>query len=244
MIVFAMMMLQCSYAPRSRILSWSIIQNDMDKITRRLKEGANPNGVASDPYTPLMLAAFTNNTNMMDTLLAAGADVNLQTKNGITALMIACANNNLDATNKIILKSPKFDAKDSKGHDAAWFASFLSSETIVNLFKAAQIKVNDESKIDSVRSTEEILSVLSAKSIGLKVLYDKSLNGKPGFYGKITMKFSIAPSGKIIEIKKLKSTTKNEIFDAGVIEYAKGFEFPKINSKANDIVTVPFTFSE
>jgi len=94
------------------------------------------------------------------------------------------------------------------------------------------------------RSKSSIMRVVRARTPGLRSIYNKSLKSKPGFSGKVTVRFTISPSGKIISIKKVSSTTGYPAFDSKVVSAIKRrFRFEKIKS-GNTTVTIPFTFSE
>lgn len=94
------------------------------------------------------------------------------------------------------------------------------------------------------RSKSSIMRVVRARTPGLRSIYNKSLKDKPGFAGKVTVRFTISPSGKIIAIKKVSSTTGYSAFDSKIVSAIKRrFRFEKIKS-GNTTVTIPFTFSE
>ncbi len=106
---------------------------------------------------------------------------------------------------------------------------------------ASDIDMGQES---GARSTESILRVIRTHTPGLRHTYNKYLKTNPGFKGKVTMKFTIAPSGSIIELVVVASTTGVSDFDSEIRDQIKSWKFESVKSKANDKVTVPFTFSE
>jgi TonB family protein len=106
---------------------------------------------------------------------------------------------------------------------------------------ASDIDMGQES---GQRSTESILRVIRQHTPGLRHTYNKYLKTNPGFKGKVTLKFSIAPSGGIVELTIVGTTTGIAEFDQEVRDKVKEWRFEPIKGKANDVVTVPFTFSE
>lgn len=106
---------------------------------------------------------------------------------------------------------------------------------------ASDIDMGQES---GQRSTESILRVIRQHTPGLRHTYNKYLKTSPGFKGKITLKFSIAPSGAIVELTIAGTTTGISEFDQEIREKVRTWRFEPIKGKANDVVTVPFTFSE
>ena len=106
---------------------------------------------------------------------------------------------------------------------------------------ASDIDMGQES---GQRSTESILRVIRQHTPGLRHTYNKYLKTSPGFKGKITLKFAIAPSGAIVELTIVGTTTGVNEFDQEVREKVRTWRFEPVKGKSNDVVTVPFTFSE
>ena len=93
------------------------------------------------------------------------------------------------------------------------------------------------------RSVADIMKVLRQRTPGLRHIYNKFLKKKPGFQGKVTLKFTIAPEGEIISISIASSTTGYGEFDNEVKTAVGRWKFNKVNA-GNTTITVPFTFSE
>ena len=100
-------------------------------------------------------------------------------------------------------------------------------------------------KIDNggSRSAAEIMKVVRQRTPGLRHIYNKFLKKKPGFQGKVTLKFTIVPSGDIISIAIASSTTGYGEFDADIKSDVSRWRFGKVAS-GNTTVTIPFTFAE
>lgn len=106
---------------------------------------------------------------------------------------------------------------------------------------ASDIDMGQES---GQRSTESILRVIRQHTPGLRHTYNKFLKTNPGFKGKVTMKFAIAPSGAIVELTIVGTTTGVAEFDSEIRDNVRMWRFEPVKGKSNDVVTVPFTFSE
>ncbi|MDQ3000034.1 MAG: TonB family protein [Fibrobacterota bacterium] len=106
---------------------------------------------------------------------------------------------------------------------------------------ASDIDMGQES---GQRSTESILRVIRQHTPGLRHTYNKFLKTSPGFKGKVTLKFAIAPSGSIVELTIVGTTTGVSEFDQEVRNKVRTWRFEPVKGKSNDVVTVPFTFSE
>ena len=93
------------------------------------------------------------------------------------------------------------------------------------------------------RSAADIMKVVRQRTPGLRHIYNKFLKKKPGFQGKVTLKFTIAPGGEVISISIVSSTTGYGEFDAQVKSAVSRWTFSKVKS-GNTTVTIPFTFTE
>ena len=110
------------------------------------------------------------------------------------------------------------------------------------------IKTPSERDIDmgaggGSRSAADIMKVVRQRTPGLRHIYNKFLKKKPGFQGKVTLKFTIAPGGEVISISIASSTTGYGEFDAQIKNAVGNWTFSKVKS-GNTTVTIPFTFSE
>ena len=110
------------------------------------------------------------------------------------------------------------------------------------------IKTPSERDIDmgaggGSRSAADIMKVVRQRTPGLRHIYNKFLKKKPGFQGKVTLKFTIAPGGEVISISIASSTTGYGEFDGEIKTAVSRWKFSKVKS-GNTTVTIPFTFSE
>ncbi|MCK9182551.1 MAG: TonB family protein [Fibrobacteraceae bacterium] len=87
------------------------------------------------------------------------------------------------------------------------------------------------------------MKVVRQRTPGLRHIYNKYLKLQPGFAGKVTLRFTIAPGGDIISISIASSTTGYGDFDSEVKNTVSRWTFSKVKS-GNTTVTIPFTFSE
>lgn len=103
---------------------------------------------------------------------------------------------------------------------------------------------NDEvEESNDGRSSEDIMEIVNKRTPGLEKIYNKFLEKRNGFAGKVSLKFTIAPSGEIISISIASSTTGYSEFDREIKNAVSRWTFNKVRS-GNTTVTVPFTFSE
>ncbi|KAM4883820.1 KN motif and ankyrin repeat domain-containing protein 3 [Sylvia borin] len=112
-------------------------EEDMN-VVRRLFSMGNVNAKASQAgQTALMLAVSHGRQEMVEALLACGADVNLQDEEGSTALMCACEHGRME-TVKLLLAQPTCNISivDSDGNNAAAIALEAGHSDIAALLYA------------------------------------------------------------------------------------------------------------
>ena len=93
------------------------------------------------------------------------------------------------------------------------------------------------------RSAADIMKVVRQRTPGLRHIYNKCLKKKPGFQGKVTLRFTIAPGGEIISISTVSSTTGFSEFDSEIKNAVSRWTFSRVQS-GSTTVSIPFTFSE
>ena len=89
------------------------------------------------------------------------------------------------------------------------------------------------------RSPESILRVIRQGMGGFRYVYEKYLRDNPNLGGKISLRFTIAPSGDIIQIAVVSSNTGDESLDGTLMGQAKRMKFDAIE-KGNVTVTYAF----
>ncbi|MDR1813009.1 MAG: TonB family protein [Candidatus Fibromonas sp.] len=108
--------------------------------------------------------------------------------------------------------------------------------------KPPSAKEIDMGSGDGSRSKQEILAVVNARMPGLRNLYNKYLKLND-FSGKVTLKFTIAPGGDIINISIVSSTTGYADFDNAIKHMVSTWKWKAIKS-GNCTPTIPFNFPE
>lgn len=109
--------------------------------------------------------------------------------------------------------------------------------------KAPSARDIDMGSGDGSRSRQEIMQVVNARMPGLRNIYNRHLKQKPGFSGKVTLRFTIAPGGDIISITIVDSTTGYPEFDNAVKNMVATWKWKAIKS-GNTTPTIPFNFTE
>lgn len=82
-------------------------------------------------YTPLMIAVYKKDYDMVKYLLDKGANPNTANNENKTALMIAIANNNFDISKLLIQQGANINTKDEYGYTALMRAAMIGSYEMV-----------------------------------------------------------------------------------------------------------------
>jgi len=93
------------------------------------------------------------------------------------------------------------------------------------------------------RSPESILRVIRQHIGGFRYTYEKYLRNNPNLGGKISLKFTIAPSGDIIQISIVNTNTGDAGLDAEIKDKARRMKFDQIE-KGNVTVTYAFVLDK
>jgi TonB family protein len=97
---------------------------------------------------------------------------------------------------------------------------------------------------EKYRSKNEIMDTMNVHMPDLKSIYRNYFKEKPGFGGKVILKFSIAPEGNIDSIKIVSTTTDYPEFDKAVKEMVATWKWEPKCYSTNTTPTIPFNFTE
>ena len=149
-------------------------------------------------------------------------------------------------------------SQDSSVHDYynggyESFGSFFGDQVGSNILAAQKIKgsvkmpserdIKVKNKKGSNRTASDIMKIVRRRAPGLRHVYNNYLKKNPGFQGKITLEFTIAPKGEITDISIVSSTTQNSKFDAELQKLVGSWVFLRVKS-GETIVSILFTFFE
>lgn len=131
-----------SPAAGTRTLPTSLVyaaqRNDVEEVRRRLEAGDDPD--ASDPTslrTALHWAAWNNNVEIIDLLLAKNANLKIVERVGRPALSLAAASGSVAAIERLVAAKADVNARDEHGGSPIlWAAGLGSPEAVEALLKA------------------------------------------------------------------------------------------------------------
>jgi uncharacterized protein len=124
----------------------AVLANDLVKTTAMLKKGADCNTRNEEGATLLMLAAGAGHSDMVEMLLAAGAEVDATDTRGWTALMKALFNYELnrgfpDVVSTLITAGADIEHQVSYGTRPLMIAAGYGEASVVEVLLAAGVDV-------------------------------------------------------------------------------------------------------
>ena len=133
--------------PRIENVSYDIEKGNNDKLIKLLSELDID---SSDIYlrTPLIWAAFYNNTELLDWLIKNGANIDHQDRNGYSALHFAGQQNSFDSAKLLLDNGANINLKDKHGNPPIWTAIFNSKGDykLVRLYVLMGADLDNENK--------------------------------------------------------------------------------------------------
>lgn len=116
------------------------------KIAEILTKGADPNTKSKEGWPAISLAASRNDregNGIVQTLVEAGADMNVRDPKGETPIMNAITNNNLNLVRYLIEKGADFRAVNTAGRSVLAFAEYYGNQEIIHLIQET-IRLEEE----------------------------------------------------------------------------------------------------
>jgi protein TonB len=223
-------------------------QNSANK--RREKRSSKPRGNPAASAGLLGLIAGTGSSgktsSIVDALVDKGlvADLNSIVGAG-TNLKVTKGGNNKDDIDPL---DQLIGMGGSGGIDD--FLSDLEDDVPqVTLTKKAKVDLVKPSKMTGSkealgqRTEQSIWNIVSARQGRIKYLYEKYLKQNPNLRGKVTIEFTIAANGFIIEARIIESTINNPDLEGELLALVRRLKFDSIAS-GNVTTVFPFVFSK
>jgi ankyrin repeat protein len=116
----------------------AVLAGDAARVTSVLANGADPNEVNDEGWTPLMFAALGSEVAIVDQLVLAGADLNRQARDGSTPLMKAVLWQNIAIVTALLGHGADPTVQDAWGWTAASVAAAQGDRELVKRLTAAR----------------------------------------------------------------------------------------------------------
>lgn len=116
----------------------------------------------------------------------------------------------------------------------------LATRAVIPPPRPSDVELGGEA---GTRSPESILRVIRSAVGGFQYTYQKYLKQNDALGGKVSLKFTIAPSGDIIAINVVSSNTGDAALDAEIMDKARRMKFDAIE-RGNVTVTYAFVLDK
>ncbi len=137
------------------------------------KKSTNVNEVDSDGLTSLMVATIANDSLMVETLIAAGVDPNIQSKSGMTALHAAAFNNRDQIMPMIIAMGADPNKIDSKGRTPLLVAAQMGHTNPITYL----IQAGADLEFKDIKGNTALMLACGGRHLGaVDELLDKGAN--------------------------------------------------------------------
>jgi TonB family protein len=93
------------------------------------------------------------------------------------------------------------------------------------------------------RSPDSIAGIVASYRGGIDFVYKKTLRENPLLKGTITVEFTIAPNGEVIQCRVVSSTLNDPAFEELLVKRILQWKFPPLPGVQNATVTYPLEFS-
>lgn len=178
----------------------------------------------------------------MDTS-SINAMVGKRVRKGASALKVAKVNTSILTTNA---------SKGSGGISKDKYTTRVSKTVLTQAEKVAfrkslstngKLKGKDHKtrRGDNVRSEEDVIYVMDLNKSKLHSIYRRARRSHPGLKGKIVLEITIAPSGKVVNVRIKSSQLNDPKLEARLVARIKRFDFGA-HSVEQVTVTFPIEF--
>lgn len=120
----------------------SVIEGDIEGVTRLVREGVNVDARDSGGCTAIIYAICMDNPDLLKILINAKGDVNIKANSGKTALMCAASSTNEEVVDMLLNANADINAKSKMEETALWFALEFSNENIIRKLIMSGADVN------------------------------------------------------------------------------------------------------
>lgn len=135
--------------------------DDPEPLISLLQAGEDPNTNDSNGITPLMIAAYNDNSPAVNALLEAGANVDATTTTGITALMLAAYGaSDPEVFSALLSGGANIDKVDDDGYTALMIA--VEGREYVWEYEVVELLVDAGADVNATNHFEETALMLAA----------------------------------------------------------------------------------
>lgn len=153
---------------------------------------------------------------------------------------------NVDVLSTKLVKSKEL--ADSRHQDIDNLLASVGKATTIDLAKKGSFIIQKPESIEgaassnSKRDNNAINAIVASHKTSIRMSYERYLKREPTLAGKITVRFTIAASGKIARVTVIENTTGNTALENEIVRKIKFWKFDEI-AEGDVTVTYPFVFA-
>ncbi|MEI7973869.1 MAG: AgmX/PglI C-terminal domain-containing protein, partial [Bdellovibrio sp.] len=102
--------------------------------------------------------------------------------------------------------------------------------------------LEEESEITGGLDREVIASYIKSQLGQILYCYERQLSAEPQLYGKVTVKFTIGPSGSIETQRISETSLRSQIVESCMLQKISKWKFPPPEGGTRVVVSYPFLF--
>jgi outer membrane biosynthesis protein TonB len=102
--------------------------------------------------------------------------------------------------------------------------------------------LDEETEIEGGLDKEVIARVIAGYLGEIRYCYERQLSAEPDIYGKVQVKFTIDPEGRVAEHRVGATTLKSAMVEGCILRRLARWKFPKPKGGTHVLVTYPFMF--
>lgn len=153
---------------------------------------------------------------------------------------------NVDVLSSKIVKSKELNV--SRHEDIDNLLASVGKATTIDLAKKGSFIIQKPESIEGAassntkRDNNAINAIVASHKTSIRMSYERYLKRDPTLSGKVTVRFTIAASGKIARVTVIENTTGNTALENEIIRKIKFWKFEEI-AEGDVTVTYPFVFA-
>ncbi|MBD3421113.1 MAG: TonB family protein, partial [Chitinivibrionales bacterium] len=156
---------------------------------------------------------------------------------------------NLDVLNKKLVKSK--DLTVNHKEDIGDLVAGIGQAATTSLAKKGDFVIQRPESIEGAASSnakrddKAINKIVRMHKRSIRMAYERYLRSDPSLSGKITVRFTIATSGRVVRVEILENTTGSASLENDIRQRIRRWKFDELGTGDGDVtVTYPFVFSQ
>ena len=108
--------------------------------------------------------------------------------------------------------------------------------------REARVEAGDATVSSEALSKRQIAQFVDRQKASILLCYKRAVQKDPSLAGKLTVEFTVSPTGKVLRPRVAQSTLHSEVVEGCVTSRMLRWRFPEPGDGEAVTVTYPFTF--